>query len=120
MLSDLRDSGSIEQDADLVMFTYREEYYLRREDPEDKMRIGRQVRLSPDEFKRRMQECQNKAELVIGKNRNGPIKDVRLNCQLKYSKFFDSDDDVPAEPDTFGPGDSPAPPPAPETIPEDF
>ena len=117
MLSDLRDSGSIEQDADLVMFTYREEYYLKREDPEDKMRIGKQVRLSPDEFKRRLAECQNKAELVIGKNRHGPTKDVQLNCQLQYSKFFDSDDEAPASPPMRA-SEAPAAAPAPDTIPD--
>lgn len=92
ILSDLRDSGSIEQDADIVMFTYREEYYLKNKDPEDAP--WTRQKLNPEEFKKRLAESQNKAELVIGKNRHGPIKDVKLNCQLQYSLFSDCDDDV--------------------------
>lgn len=124
ILSDLRDSGSIEQDADIVMFTYREEYYLKNNDPEDEPWAKR--RLSPDEYKKKLSESHNKAELIIGKNRHGPIKDVRLNCQLEYSKFFDCDDEIaPASPG--GAGESgrlgavpPSDVPPPDAIPEDF
>jgi replicative DNA helicase len=118
MLSDLRDSGSIEQDADIVMFTYREEYYLKNMDPEGA--LFKQKRLSPEEYKKRLQESQNKAELVIGKNRHGPIRDVRLNCQLQYSLFTDCDDEAmaPAPEQQYG-GPPPEVPSASE-IPEDF
>jgi replicative DNA helicase len=117
ILSDLRDSGSIEQDADIVMFTYREEYYLKNRDPEDAP--WTRQKLSPEEFRRRLAECQDKAELVIGKNRHGPIRDVKLNCQLQYSLFSDSDEAVNVAP---APEDAPPPSAAPpaETIPDSY
>ncbi|MDR2268810.1 MAG: replicative DNA helicase [Rickettsiales bacterium] len=120
ILSDLRDSGSIEQDADIVMFTYREEYYLKNEDPEDQLQFKGGRRLPPEEYKKRLRESHNKAELIIGKNRHGPIKDVKLNCQLEYSLFSDYDDDnLPPVPDEDMPlGSSNAP--TPSEIPEDF
>ncbi len=71
MLSDLRESGAIEQDADLVMFVYREEFYLKdHQDPHYK-------------------EVENVAELIIGKHRNGPIGNVKLTFMKKYGKFAD-------------------------------
>lgn len=74
-LSDLRESGSIEQDADVVMFVYREEYYEARKEP------------SPDtdkhrEWQNRMAQIYNQAEVIIAKQRHGPIGTVKL--------FFDS------------------------------
>ncbi len=65
LLSDLRESGQIEQDADLVMFIYREEYY----DPEGTQRPG-------------------EADLIIAKHRNGPLGDIPLTFQSKYPKFL--------------------------------
>ena len=66
-LSDLRESGSIEQDADVVMFVFREEYYAEREKPsDDKL----------DEiaaWQERMEKLHGKAEVIIGKQRHGPI-----------------------------------------------
>jgi len=111
ILSDLRDSGSIEQDADLVMFAYREEYYLKNEDPEDQLQFKGGKRLSAEDYKKKLAEAHNKAELVIGKNRHGPIKDVKLNCQLQYSLFSDCDDEINAPP---APMDEP---PLPDTAP---
>ena len=122
ILSDLRDSGSIEQDADIVMFTYREEYYLKNEDPDDQLQFKTGRRLNADEYKQRLDRAHNKAELVIGKNRHGPIKDVKLNCQLAYSLFSDCDDDeviAPAPEDNIPSGPIPDAP-APAEIPEDF
>lgn len=64
MLSDLRESGSIEQDADIVMFIYREEYY----EPENL-------------------EKKNKAEIIVAKHRNGPVGSVELLFQNNITKF---------------------------------
>ncbi|MDR1026902.1 MAG: replicative DNA helicase [Rickettsiales bacterium] len=124
ILSDLRDSGSIEQDADIVMFTYREEYYLTHQDPEDNLSTKYNNNNDPrgEEWKKRMQVARNKAELVIGKNRHGPIKDVKLNCQLEYSLFSDCDDDMviaPTPEDNIPAAPVPDAPPA-EAIPDEF
>lgn len=68
MLSDLRESGSIEQDADLVMFLFREEYYLRPEEIEEKGAAG-------------------KAELILAKHRNGPTGMIPLYFHKAYTRF---------------------------------
>jgi replicative DNA helicase len=80
-LSDLRESGSIEQDADVVMFVYREEYYLSREEP------------SPNELEKvaiwqeRMEQAHGKAEVIIGKQRHGPIGNVELSFEGRFTRF---------------------------------
>ncbi|ABC21215.1 replicative DNA helicase [Rhodospirillum rubrum] len=87
-LSDLRESGSIEQDADVVMFVFREQYYLERAEPLRK----------PDETDDRYQErhlswikrCEdayNKAEVIIAKQRHGPIGSVSLFFDGNYTRF---------------------------------
>ncbi|MEO6299123.1 MAG: replicative DNA helicase [Paracoccaceae bacterium] len=80
-LSDLRESGSIEQDADVVMFVYREEYYKEREKPGDheleKMAQWQQI----------MESCHGKAEVVIGKQRHGPIGTVELAFEGRFTRF---------------------------------
>jgi replicative DNA helicase len=80
-LSDLRESGSIEQDADVVMFVYREEYYKEREKPGDhdleKMAI----------WQEEMERLHGKAEVVIGKQRHGPIGTVELSFEGRYTRF---------------------------------
>ena len=80
-LADLRESGSIEQDADIVMFVYRAEYYL--------------ARLKPDEndgekmakWQEDMEKVHNKAEVIIGKQRHGPIGEVDLHFNGEITKF---------------------------------
>lgn len=80
-LSDLRESGSIEQDADVVMFVYREEYYKEREKPGDheldKMAAWQQV----------MEQCHGKAEVILGKQRHGPIGTVELSFEGRFTRF---------------------------------
>jgi replicative DNA helicase len=80
-LSDLRESGSIEQDADVVMFVYREEYYKEREKPGDheldKMAQWQAV----------MEQVHGRAEVIIGKQRHGPIGTVELAFEGQFTRF---------------------------------
>jgi replicative DNA helicase len=76
LLSDLRDSGTIEQDADVVMFIYREEYYLER---------------GSDADRRRVADVAGQAELLIAKHRNGPTGAVHLRFDGAITKFSDPD-----------------------------
>ncbi|MCC1480489.1 replicative DNA helicase [Roseibaca sp. Y0-43] len=80
-LSDLRESGSIEQDADVVMFVYRDEYYREREKPGedelDKMAA----------WKAKMEQVHGKAEVIIGKQRHGPIGTVELKFEGQFTRF---------------------------------
>ncbi|MDH5528696.1 MAG: replicative DNA helicase [Paracoccaceae bacterium] len=80
-LSDLRESGSIEQDADVVMFVYRDEYYKEREKPGDheidKMAAWQEV----------MEQVHGKAEVIIGKQRHGPIGHVELSFEGRFTRF---------------------------------
>ncbi|MEQ9261219.1 MAG: replicative DNA helicase [Roseovarius sp.] len=80
-LSDLRESGSIEQDADVVMFVFREEYYVEREKPsEDKLEEMAQ-------WQERMEKLHGKAEVIIGKQRHGPIGTVELSFEGRFTRF---------------------------------
>ncbi len=81
-LSDLRESGSIEQDADVVMFVYREEYYEGRKEPSE----GTPEHL---EWQERMARVHNMAEVIIGKQRHGPIGIVKLQFQPEFTRFGD-------------------------------
>jgi replicative DNA helicase len=80
-LSDLRESGSIEQDADVVMFVYREEYYKEREKPGDhdldKMAI----------WQEEMERLHGRAEVILGKQRHGPIGTVDLSFEGRFTRF---------------------------------
>ena len=81
-LSDLRESGAIEQDADLVVFLYREEYYLARTEPQegtDKHEI----------WTSKMEKVHNIAEAIIAKHRHGPISKVKLHFNPSWTKFSD-------------------------------
>jgi replicative DNA helicase len=80
-LSDLRESGSIEQDADVVMFVFREEYYAEREKPSDDKLEEMAA------WQERMERLHGKAEVVIGKQRHGPIGTVELSFEGKFTRF---------------------------------
>ncbi|WP_375173460.1 replicative DNA helicase [Pseudooceanicola sp.] len=80
-LSDLRESGSIEQDADVVMFVFREEYYVEREKPSDD-KLDEMAA-----WQERMEKLHGKAEVVIGKQRHGPIGTVELSFEGRFTKF---------------------------------
>jgi len=84
-LADLRESGSIEQDADVVMFVYREEYYLARKEPnvEDIKKYN--------EWTDRIKTVANTAEVIIGKQRHGPVGTVRLHFDGRYTRFSNLD-----------------------------
>ena len=79
-LSDLRESGSIEQDADVVMSIYRESYYLSRTEPRD----GSTEHL---EWEAKMDQIRHEAEIIIGKQRHGPIGTVKLHYDENLTKF---------------------------------
>jgi replicative DNA helicase len=79
-LADLRESGSIEQDADVVMFIYREAYYLSRAEPKE----GTAEHL---EWQEKLDPVRNHAEIIIGKQRHGPIGIVRLHFNEDLTKF---------------------------------
>jgi replicative DNA helicase len=88
----LRESGSIEQDADVVMFVYREQYYLERAEP------GRRPEESEEKFntryadwQKRCSEVFNTAEAIIAKQRHGPVGSVRLFFDGQYTRFGDLD-----------------------------
>ena len=81
-LADLRESGSIEQDADLVVFLYREEYYLARTEPPE----GTEKHIT---WTDKMEKIHNIAEIIVAKNRHGPISRVRLHFNASNTKFSD-------------------------------
>ena len=80
-LSDLRESGSIEQDADVVMFVFREEYYKEREKPGD----HEMEKMAA--WQGEMERLHGRAEVVIGKQRHGPIGTVELSFEGKFTRF---------------------------------
>jgi len=82
-LSDLRESGSIEQDADVVMFVYREGYYLQRKEP-------REATVEHAEWQAKMNEVAHLAQIIIGKQRHGPIGNVTLEFEERFTKFKDT------------------------------
>ena len=82
LLSDLRESGSIEQDADVVMFVYRESYYLQRKMP-------REATVEHAEWQAKMNEVAHLAEIIIGKQRHGPIGNITLEFEERFTKFKD-------------------------------
>ena len=81
-LSDLRESGSIEQDADVVMFVYRQSYYLKSKEP-------RPATVEHAEWQAKMNEVSHLAELIISKQRHGPTGNITLEFEEMFTKFKD-------------------------------
>jgi len=80
-LSDLRESGSIEQDADVVMFVYRGEYYKEREKPaEDNLE-------AMTRWQQEMESLHGRAEVIIGKQRHGPVGSIELSFEGRFTRF---------------------------------
>jgi replicative DNA helicase len=90
-LADLRESGSIEQDADVVMFVFREEYYVERTKPAEG---------TPEfqDWMAKMQLVSGRAEVIVGKHRHGPVGTVELQFEANVTRFSDLAQDayVPA------------------------
>ena len=81
-LSDLRESGSIEQDADVVMFVYREEYYLEKKQP----KLGS---IEHAEWQSKMNDILGQADIIIGKQRHGPTGNIQVEFEGQYTRFKD-------------------------------
>ena len=79
-LSDLRESGSIEQDADVVMFVFREEYYKERKEPT----AGSEAH---EKWQAEMEKIKNKAEVIVAKQRQGPVGNIELCFDGKLTRF---------------------------------
>jgi len=79
-LADLRESGSIEQDADVVLFIYREEYYLKNKEPKE----GTPEHLS---WQEEMERVHGRADVIIGKQRHGPTGTVQLGFEAQFTRF---------------------------------
>ena len=86
VLSDLRDSGQIEQDADMVMFAYRDFYYLDRQDPPKKV-------ADQADYEAAKSACKNVMEVIIGKQRMGPIGTARIGCAVATNRFWNIGED---------------------------
>ena len=98
ILADLRESGSIEQDADVVMFVYREEYYLDKSEPTQRDNENQESfneRFLKWQDRRNMAE--GKAEIIISKQRHGPTGIVQVQFEAKFTRFMDlvQDDRLP-------------------------
>jgi replicative DNA helicase len=89
-LSDLRESGSIEQDADIVMFVFREEYYLKNKEP----KMGTEEYFK---WQNEMEQIHGRAEIIIGKQRHGPTGTVVMQFDAEVTRFSNltSDDRLP-------------------------
>ncbi|NKC32223.1 replicative DNA helicase [Roseomonas sp. BU-1] len=91
-LSDLRESGSIEQDADVVMFIYRDEYYLQARQPKE-LTFDNPQKFSEamEKWQTDMEQAHNKAELIVAKQRHGPTGTIRLFFEAEFTRFGDLD-----------------------------
>ncbi len=91
-LSDLRESGSIEQDADMVMFVYRDEYYVQAQQPKIAAFEGNdKFEEAMARWQQKMEEVHNKADLIIAKQRHGPTGTIPLFFEAEFTRFGDLD-----------------------------
>ena len=91
-LSDLRESGTIEQDADAVMFVYRDEYYLSQRMPKQiAFDNDQKFQDATEKWQRDLESVHNKAELIIAKQRHGPTGTIPLFFEAEYTRFADLD-----------------------------
>ncbi|MDZ7820289.1 MAG: replicative DNA helicase [Aliarcobacter sp.] len=89
MLSDLRESGAIEQDADIIMFVYRDDVYKER----DEAKKEKEAKDKGEDYKSKfINKPVEEAEVIIGKQRNGPIGTVKLDFQKALTRFVDKED----------------------------
>jgi len=94
MLSDLRESGSIEQDADMIMFVYRDDVYRIREEKEKEKKAVAEG----GEYKSNIEEkLEEDAEIIIGKNRNGPVGIANLIFQKQFTRFTEANSKIDIE-----------------------
>jgi len=87
MLSDIRESGSIEQDADIILFVYRDDVYREAAEKEKEMKAKANGKEYENKFKNKLEED---TELIIGKHRNGPTGTVKLIFQKSFTRFIDA------------------------------
>jgi replicative DNA helicase len=90
MLSDLRESGSIEQDADIVMFVYRDDVYREAAEKEKEMKAKAEGKEYTNTFEKKLEED---TELILGKHRNGPTGTVKLIFHKQFTRFVDAPKD---------------------------
>ena len=87
MLADLRESGSIEQDADVVMFIFREEYYLSREPSRRPDEAETKFNERYLEWRERLEKVHGIGEIIVAKQRHGPIGSIKLQFDAETTKF---------------------------------
>ena len=91
-LSDLRESGTIEQDADMVLFVYRDQYYLQQREPKQMAFDNTEkYQAAMDKWQRDMADVHNKAEILIEKQRHGPTGKIDVLFEGEYTRFADLD-----------------------------
>jgi replicative DNA helicase len=93
MLSDIRESGSIEQDADMILFVYRDDVYRMREEKEREKKAKAEGKEYKSDF---FEKPEEDTELIVGKNRNGPIGVANIVFQKRFTRFVDRGN-VPVE-----------------------
>lgn len=94
ILSDLRESGAIEQDADMVMFLYRDKYYHKDTAPEvENVNVPQKYTSNPQESQKNNENKLEKVELIIGKHRSGPTGTIELGFLPDFQQFVNVEDD---------------------------